>query len=82
MLYPTALLALSLIDHVPTPNENVGFWAVLNTISVLLPGVRFLQVQTHDVGVFVEVSLKTMGSMNVPDCGLADVKLATGGEAA
>jgi hypothetical protein len=73
---PPEFVAFKWIYHVPTPKEYVGFWAVLNEITVLFP-VLFRKYQTHDVGLFVDVSVNdTM--RGAPPLDGDSVKLATG----
>jgi phage gp29-like protein len=73
---PTVFVAFRWIYHVPTPNVYSGFWAVLNCVTVLFP-VLFRKYQTHDVGLFVEVSVNNTAVGAVPPVTFF-VKLATG----
>jgi hypothetical protein len=73
---PMVFVAFKWIYHVPTPKEYVGFWDVLNWVTVLFP-VLFRKYQTHDVGLFVDVSVKATDKGAVPLDG-DSVKLAVG----
>jgi hypothetical protein len=75
---PSAFVAFNEIVKLPIPNEYVGSFVVAKVKAVLFP-VTFVAFHCHEVGVFVDVSVKLTGSAGgyVPVVLLA-VKEATG----